>query len=498
MLLVFRQLNFNMKKILITIFTCLFSMSAMSQTSNQDLNEEVRKTIKIRSDIDTNRSNNKMPTNFLIGMCTMAQGNSRCNLSEANTNLTTKKTTGESWGYFLETSSITEQYGLGHNGHMSTLYVSKPQPIRYKIIDNNNVEVIHGLNGCEITYQYKKIDKNTVSRLGTNITSNCDDVNQSIFKSNSKQWSEPQRMYPLANRFPELASSPSQSQTQPSQSQANPDVEIKYANGDFYLGKVRNGVQDGYGGYWFSSRSELVSTTWSNGKMVNGSEASLKYTSAEKRSLPQISGKIIDGKFVPNQTTTTQPSQSQANPDVRINYTNGDVYFGQVKDGKPSGQGTFTWANGGRYVGQFKNGQRNGQGTSTFKDGSSYVGEFKDDKFNGQGTLTLKDVSRYVGGWKDGKRNGQGTSTSSTSIYVGEFKDDKYNGRGTLTLKGFSSYVGEFKDGESNGQGTLTVNDLFSYVGEFKDNKMNGRGTLTEKNGTRLVGLFKDGFPVGP
>jgi hypothetical protein len=90
----------------------------------------------------------------------------------------------------------------------------------------------------------------------------------------------------------------SQSNTQSSQPQASTDVEIKYANGDFYLGKVKNGVSDGYGGYWFSSRSELISTAWSNGKMVNGSDAFLKYTSAEKRSLPQISGKIIDGRFV--------------------------------------------------------------------------------------------------------------------------------------------------------------------------------------------------------
>ena len=196
--------------------------------------------------------------------------------------------------------------------------------------------------------------------------------------------------------------------------------------------------------------------------------------------------------------TQSPPSQSQANPDVRINNTNGDVYFGQVIDGKPNGQGTFAWASGGRYVGEFKNGLRNGQGTLTFREGSSYVGEFKDDKYNGQGTLTLKDISRYVGGWKDGKKNGQGTSTSSTSSYVGEFKYDVYNGRGTLTSKDFSSYVGEFKNGEKNGQGTLTVNNSFSYVGEFKDGKMNGRGTLTDKDGTKIVGLFKDGFPVGP
>ncbi len=196
-------------------------MSAMSQNSNQNVNDEVQKAIKIRRDIDANSANNKIPTNFLVGMCITNQGNSRCNLSEANRNLTTKITTGESWGYFVENNSRSESYGLGRNGQMSTQYISPLQPLRYKIIDNNNVEVIHvGRNGCDITYQYSKIDKNTVSRLATNITSNCDEVMNSIFESNSKKWSEPQRMYPLANRFPELASS-SSPQSRPPQPQAN-------------------------------------------------------------------------------------------------------------------------------------------------------------------------------------------------------------------------------------------------------------------------------------
>jgi len=117
----------------------------------------------------------------------------------------------------------------------------------------------------------------------------------------------------------------------------------------------------------------------------------------------------------PNVPSTISVPQFQTNKNVEIRLANGDVYFGQVKDGKPNGQGTYTWANGESFSGEWKDGQRNGQGTLTIKQygglysgekqygGGLYVGEFKDDKYNGQGTLLLKDGTNQVGIFKDGK-----------------------------------------------------------------------------------------------
>ena len=45
------------------------------------------------------------------------------------------------------------------------------------------------------------------------------------------------------------------------------------------------------------------------------------------------------------------------------------VYKGEVENGVPNGQGTFTTKNGDKYVGEWKNGEPNGQGTFTFLDG---------------------------------------------------------------------------------------------------------------------------------
>tara|TARA_B100000029_G_C16943828_1_gene729858 strand:- start:37 stop:567 length:531 start_codon:yes stop_codon:yes gene_type:complete len=98
-------------------------------------------------------------------------------------------------------------------------------------------------------------------------------------------------------------------------------------------------------------------------------------------------------------------------------------YQGQVKDGKPNGQGTFTWSDGSKYVGDWKDGEMNGQGTFTNSWGDKYVGEYKDGKPNGQGTGNWFSGSVYVGEWKNGRRNGQGTTTRSDLVkWVGEYK----------------------------------------------------------------------------
>ena len=42
-------------------------------------------------------------------------------------------------------------------------------------------------------------------------------------------------------------------------------------------------------------------------------------------------------------------------------YSDGSKYFGQMKNGKGHGQGTYTYANGDKYVGRWKNSKKNGK-----------------------------------------------------------------------------------------------------------------------------------------
>ena len=56
--------------------------------------------------------------------------------------------------------------------------------------------------------------------------------------------------------------------------------------------------------------------------------------------------------------------------------------FDTWKNGKPTGQGTYTWANGDKYVGKWSNGMKLGRGTYTFSDGKIEKGIWKNGKFS--------------------------------------------------------------------------------------------------------------------
>jgi hypothetical protein len=59
----------------------------------------------------------------------------------------------------------------------------------------------------------------------------------------------------------------------------------------------------------------------------------------------------------------------------------GSKYKGELKDGKPHGQGTYTWPDGEKYVGKWKNNLKHGLGTVTPTNGKWYFGKWKDGDF---------------------------------------------------------------------------------------------------------------------
>ena len=78
------------------------------------------------------------------------------------------------------------------------------------------------------------------------------------------------------------------------------------------------------------------------------------------------------------------------------------VYYGEVKDGKGEGFGTYIAPSGYMQRGKFIGNRLNGVGEEVFPDGSRAVGNFVNDRLSGQGAYAGENGSLNVGRYEDG------------------------------------------------------------------------------------------------
>lgn len=109
-----------------------------------------------------------------------------------------------------------------------------------------------------------------------------------------------------------------------------------------------------------------------------------------------------------------------------------------------AGKGKLEYSNGDKYEGNFKEGKFDGKGKYTFNGGDSYEGDFVQDKFSGKGKYTF----------------------SNGDVYEGDFKNDLFDGKGKLKTQA-ATYEGDFKAGKMEGKGKLTQPDGDSFEGDF-------------------------------
>jgi len=137
------------------------------------------------------------------------------------------------------------------------------------------------------------------------------------------------------------------------------------------------------------------------------------------------------------------------------NYKNGDSYFGEFKNSKRHGHGTYNFSDGDKYTGEWKDNNRHGHGVYTYSEGGKYDGEWINNEMDGYGILHYADGSVYKGGWKSGVAHGKCVLTyADGSRYEGEVRDGQKNGHGTLTYADGTVQKGEWKDGEFMGSDT--------------------------------------------
>jgi hypothetical protein len=274
-----------------------------------------------------------------------------------------------------------------------------------------------------------------------------------------------------------------------------------YASGDKYVGEFANDQSNGQGTYTFSSGEKYVGEfkdddfhgqgtyTYSDGSKFIG-----EHRNNERWNGIQYdnNGKEIESFSDGLASAIGDQSTSDAD-DIRTIDLWGGIYTGEVSNGVPDGEGTWTHPDGDKYVGAFKNKMFHGQGIYTYANGSKYVGEFENDEATGQGTYIHPDGDKYVGAFKNMTFHGQGTYTyPDGGKYVGEFANNAATGQGTYIHPDGDKYVGEFKNWEYHGQGTYTYPDGGKYVGAFTNDAATGRGTYIHPDGDKYVGEFKN------
>ncbi len=209
---------------------------------------------------------------------------------------------------------------------------------------------------------------------------------------------------------------------------------------------------------------------------------------------------------------------------VKLEFANGDVYEGKIRDYRMNGKGKYTWSNEDCYEGDFVSDAFTGKGSLYYSDGSVYVGEFTDGMKNGKGVflwadcdtsdlsaysydaimtasdsltaLTAKELpggTWYVGGFSENKKSGKGVYHHGTEdVYVGNFSDDLKNGKGKFFFSKGDIYDGEYKADVISGTGIYLWEGGDKYEGEFADNAMNGKGKYTKADGKVIEGIFEN------
>ena len=128
----------------------------------------------------------------------------------------------------------------------------------------------------------------------------------------------------------------------------------------------------------------------------------------------------------------------------RVEYDGGDVYEGEILNGKRHGHGTYTWADGDTYEGDWKDGKRCGRGKLIQYGKSpsgetymkySYDGEWLDSKEHGHGICVEGDFGMekmdkvFEGEWVNGKRQGRFVwylTNSNGGRYINFYEDGKW------------------------------------------------------------------------
>lgn len=180
------------------------------------------------------------------------------------------------------------------------------------------------------------------------------------------------------------------------------NVTNTYDNG-VYKGQTSGGTRNGIGVYCWKNEGEFRWGYWSNGSKSDigilflGDGYTLKncpdckyyvgnWSNGEKNGTGTCydkNGKLIYyGKFSSDKPTESYPTSGYESYKFEcIEYTDGDMYLGETKNGKRHGYGIFLWSSGDAWFGPWDEGSRKGYGLYFRYSGSLLYGKWDGDDY---------------------------------------------------------------------------------------------------------------------
>ena len=267
---------------------------------------------------------------------------------------------------------------------------------------------------------------------------------------------------------------------------------ICYNDGSIYYGEMRNGIRKGKGTF-----------TMSNGNIFEGVWDDQRLNGKIKWGPENNPIEISEGEFIRESSGPISIINIG-----RLKYRNGDVFEGQLRNGKLDGFGVFFYKKGSVYEGEFSQNNKCGLGKySYFKWGSHwcFLGEYSQGRREGFGKLYKNDRLYFAGEWKNDFAVFGELYSEKDHVYRGEVEGDgelveiTASGFGKMILENGISFEGMFFDNRParDCEGHLASRNAWEYNGEVNlAYHPHGFGMMNYFKNPILkgyLGIFKDG-----
>ncbi|CAA7020782.1 unnamed protein product [Microthlaspi erraticum] len=179
-------------------------------------------------------------------------------------------------------------------------------------------------------------------------------------------------------------------------------------------------------------------------------------------------------------------------------FSNGDLYSGEVKGSLPDGKGKYAWSDGTTYDGDWHEGKICGKGKLMWSSGAKYEGDFSGGYLHGVGTMTSPDESVYSGAWRMNIRHGLGRKEYCNSdVYDGSWKEGLQEGRGSYSWTNGNRYIGNWKKGVMCGRGVMRWANGDLFDGFWLNGLRHGSGVYKFADGCLYYGTWSGGLKDG-